>query len=266
MNTISTKCLSEAFKGEIIPENIYSKDLQDLLGINDIGLIKGCTAEIILGGYQKQDIFQRPNRGKVTFMLALDFAEAGVEKQKTLEVLFDWNLKLPEPRSKHEVKSDIERAYKNQEKYRFGCNHPIRRHFCINKNFCQYMKKSSKNSPIRGTGASTFLYYWVLYLPSASLRAGFTICFLEKIKRLKPGDVLFTSFKEISYRGNISLSSVNRALTILKNRGILELYEKGEQHKWDKIGNPKIKPTKVKRKIPIPRPYYQKGGEKHGQI
>lgn len=202
--------------------------------------IKPCVA-LILARNPKNKIF---NPDDYAYLIATELRRIGEEREKAIIILKAWNSGNSQVLKLNELNGTIHRAY--SKNYSYGCNRVIVRECCPGKENCTYYKSLFVRKGRRNE-RDLYKYGWQKTLTPGLIAFYHGLKELEKVLRLKPGELIVGSYDFISSRTGIARSHLTEYFNALEKAGLIT-WRKGLPYRW------RATATEIRRIIPIPRP------------
>lgn len=202
--------------------------------------IKPCVAYVLVHN-PKNKIF---NANNYAYLIATELRRIGEDREKAAIILRAWNNGNIQALKLNELDGIIQRAYSKD--YNYGCNNPIVVEYCPGKESCTYYKNLFRR---RGSHRERdfYKYGWQKTLTPTQICLYHGLKELEKVLRLRPGELITASYNFISLRTGIAKSHLTENFNKLEKVGLID-WRKGEPYKWRKTA------SQIRRIIPIPRP------------
>lgn len=202
--------------------------------------IKPCVAHILVHNPENK-IFS-PNH--YAYLIATELRSIGEERERATMVLRAWNSGNGQSLRLNELNGIIHRAYSTD--YRYGCNHPMVVEHCPGKKDCNYYGRLFARKG-RHRESDFYKYGWQKILSPTRIALYHGIKELERLQRLRAGQLIVASYDVISRRTGVAGSHLTGNLTRLEQVGLI-WWRKGQPYRW------RHEATEIRRAIPIPRP------------
>lgn len=211
--------------------------------------IKPCIAKMLGSCLAKGNTFAR---SEVALIIAVEMHRLGKDKEKTLSLLMRWNKDNRPPIRPPDVRSAVNRAYRN-EKYDYGCNNAVVLNFCRyrDKAECPFYSKLMVKLGRKGKGRHSELDFykkgWPKVLKSSEAMLYLALRPIEKLQGKRAGQMVVVPYRLLHRYSGVNMGLIAKHLEKLKKVGLID-YKKGEPYLW------KIQATEITRIIPIPKP------------
>jgi len=203
--------------------------------------IRPCIARLLetsrtKGGY--------PDRSTAAVIIASELKRIGKTYEYAATVLATWNSKHDPPLRQSELAKAVRNAY--EKDYNYGCQNAVLKLFCLGPETCPFARRLVARK--RLNDLVFFDYDWPGHLSNLQvLIYQVALPYLEKVRKVGRGGVVFASHREIARSCGISARRVGENLTKLNELGLIE-YRPGTPRVWERAA------SEIRRTFPIPQP------------
>ena len=203
-------------------------------------MTKPCVAELLS---EKSD----SGTNKKAFVIAVELKRTGNVRDEALLKIKEWNLSNYKQLSPRELESTVNSAFSRE--YQHGCTNYLAEYCNVqDKNMCKFYRELKKNAKQEHPGVAFIKNGWTKELGNvAKLIYYMAIPVIEYRQGIKPGSIVFATYKHINEITGISSASTKKGLQKLEEVGLIKL-KIGTSRRWEK------KATEITRVIPVPKP------------
>lgn len=203
--------------------------------------MKPCVALLLQAGCPNNG-----GRNDTAYLIATELRRTGKKPEVAERILLRWNhINGANPLPTREITSVLKSAYRTN--YTYGCNNVKLREICIGKEKCPFYQQLKKRNQGRYREADFYKFSWQNILTPSQICIYHGLTQLERIRNIKPGQLIVANQRQIAKISGVSRGSVSPGLSKMTELGLIN-YKPGEPFKW------KIKASEIRRVVPIPYP------------
>lgn len=178
------------------------------------GSVRTCIAQVCSMGAVKNE-----GRGVFAFILALDMDALGLNIERQLVLLAEWNLRVKPPLSTAELRHAVKQASKARY-HPYSCDNPWLSAYCIGDD-CPHHKSAGRWSESPITLGNIIYSDWLSHLSAVQLKTFLGLYRWSRMMGRGPKDTIHFTFAGIERISGVSRKYIRKTLIALQDYGLI---------------------------------------------